>query len=167
MKPKKKIENYKEAYLQAIKKLSLSDQSCNEILNYLKKYECDDSIAQAVVKRLLEQNYINDERLCKNICEFYSNNASFGKYLLKQKLLKRCINEKIINDVLISLDFDEYFYANKVFLSFMKKNTIKSKKDIAKFMRHMVAKGFSYGIISNIISDNKDYFVIIDENSLS
>lgn len=152
----KKIETFEEGYAASIKKLSVKDCTRQEILSYLVKRELDEEIAQAVVKRLLELNYVNDERLCKNICAYMANENFSSKKAIKYKLLKKGIDKELIYEQMAELEVDEYKNAAKIFFIYMKKQRRKDEKTKLKVMRHLASKGFSYGVIDKTIKENQD-----------
>lgn len=155
----RKISTFDDAYIYAVKKLSISDCSSGEMSTYLIRRGCSKEIAQAVLNKLLEQNYINDKKLCLNICERWQQEGLYGKKMLQLKLLRRGFSKEIIDESLSFFDIDEYEKANKIFIAYVKKIKKFDDKTLGKIMRHMSAKGFSYQIVKSVISNNKSLLI--------
>ncbi len=149
---KKKIDTFSEAMDFAYKKLAIADRSSQEILANLAKRNCPGDIAQAVLDYLLKNNYINDERLCESICERWKKSETSGKNSLKAKLFKRGLAKNTINEALALDDFDETEKADKTLTNYLKLHQVTDPKSLAKLLRHMSAKGFSYTTIKRVVS---------------
>ena len=159
------ISTFEEAYTGVLRKLSQRDYSSQEIIKYLNRRNCSEKIAQAVLKKLLEHNYIDDRRLCRYICERWQKEGLYGEKMLKIKLFQRGFSKEVIRDVLSDFDLDEEEKANKLFLNYLKKIKKFDNKTVEKIVRYLVAKGFSYQTINRIIAANKDTLKDILKNN--
>ena len=155
----KTIETFEEGYNAAIKRLSFKDFSKCEMISYLKKRGLSDDIAQAVLNKLLELNYVNDERLCNNICNYMKNEGIYSKRALKFKLLKKGFAKNLVSEQLSAIEIDEYQNAGKIFYAYIKKQRCIDEKTKMKIIRHMASKGFSYNIIEQLLKENKDMLI--------
>ena len=159
MKQLKTILTFDDAYQSALKKLSLSDCSCKAMHTYLSRRGCCEEIAQAVLKKLLEHNYINDTKLCTNLCERWQDEGLYSKKMLKAKLIKQGFDKNIINEVIEEFDVDEKSKAKKLFLSYIKRIRKYDDKTVGKIIRYLASKGFSYSIIKDVLEGNRDVLV--------
>ncbi len=153
---KKKISTIEDAWSLAINRLAVSDRSSGEILTALYKRDCPEKIAQAVLTKLLEQKYVDDEKLCQNICDRWQSEGAFGKRLLQVKLLKRGISSDIVSRILREIDCDEYAKVKKAFLAHVKTRKLSDEKSRNKLLRHLIGKGFDYHTIRQVINSNTD-----------
>ncbi len=149
---KKTIETFEQARDFAFKKLLLRDRSREEMLIDLTKRNCPGNIAQAVLNYLVKNNYLNDERLCRNMCEAWQRNGTESVRALKVKLLKRGMDKHIINAVLDTIEFDEVERAQKTLAIFLKTHKISDQRSFERLLRHMAGKGFVYPTIQKALS---------------
>jgi regulatory protein len=153
-----------KGYEIALKRLAFADYTAQEMAVWLKRRGFSDESAQAVVLKLLERNYLNDARLCANICERWESQGGYGEKLLRHKLVQRGIAGEIVDARLKDTPVDECVLANKVFLSYLKKIKKIDEKSLPKIFRHMASRGFSYAAAARAISENKEGLALIDTN---
>jgi SOS response regulatory protein OraA/RecX len=154
-----------KGYELALKKLAFADYTAQEMTSWLKRRGYAFELAQAIVAKLLERNYINDARLCSDTCEHWEREGKYGEKLLKYKLMQRGFAIELVEKCLADIKVDEYSKAKGVFLAYLKKIKKIDEKTLPKIFRHMAAKGFPHTVIAALISDNKGRLAAIDDRS--
>jgi regulatory protein len=146
----------------ALRRLAFADYSAEEMSDWLKRRGYSSECVQAIVLKLLACNYINDARLCANICGRWEQEGEYGEKMLRYKLLQRGIDREIIDSRLADTRIDEYAKADKAFLSYLKKIKKFDKKSLPKIFRHMASRGFSHSVAAKVVFNNKDSLASID-----
>jgi SOS response regulatory protein OraA/RecX len=93
-----KVRDLKNCRGYIIKILGLKDYSSRELFNKASKLGYTDEDIQSILDQLVQDNWINDERLVENLIECYQGRK--GKAWLQQKLSMRMIDREIIARVL-------------------------------------------------------------------
>lgn len=86
---------YDQAYVDALKYISYKLRSQYEIRAYMEE-EYESYVIDDVVKRLMEENYINDEMYAEALKNTMLNTSDKGPGLLERELKKQRIDEDII-----------------------------------------------------------------------
>lgn len=145
------------AFNKALKYLSKSMKTENEIRDYLiNKSIRKDAVENAILK-LIEYKYINDDLYTKNYVDFYKE--KYGKIKLKQNLLNKNIDEEIISKY---LNYNEEDNLETIILLINKqsKNREIDLKLKQKITRNLLSKGYSFDIIKkgfNMVGNNEDW----------
>lgn len=132
---------------------SKSEKCISETKTYLLKFSDNESLIEEVIKILVSENYIDEQRYANAFSNDKFKFSGWGKvkisYMLKQKNIS---SEKIAN----SLDFiddDKYFESVKTLLS-KKAKTLKNKDSEQlkiSLIRFATGRGFAYDIVYKAI----------------
>lgn len=95
-----------KAYYESIKYITLRLRSKKEIREYLKKKEISDNIINDTIKKLEENNFINEEIYTKSYINDSINLKTEGPYKIKSSLLKLGIKEELIDEYLDKISND-------------------------------------------------------------
>lgn len=142
-------ENIKEAYNKALELLTLKDYTSFEIKTKLNKKGYDDDVIENVIYKLIEYNFINDERYANNYLNYSLKHKKHGKNKIIYSLRQKGIDKSILNN----LNFDndkEYEYA--LILGEKKFNKLtedKNKKE--KIYRYLLSRGYNIGAVLKVI----------------
>lgn len=142
-------KQFNNAYEQALRFLEPRFLSSFELKNKLKRKGYDSDIIAAVIAKLIELNYINDERLSNQVLERFINEEKYGKKYIYYKMKKRGLEPSIELD-----KYDEYNAAKEFLLRNFPVD--KGPYDKAKIMRKLYNRGFSSEIIYGIYNDIYD-----------
>lgn len=141
-------DEYKRAFSRAVKALSYGEKSKNQINELLEKAEFDEKVITRVLDRLVELDYVCDERLAQ---EFVAKNTSLGSRAIKVKLKQKGIDDEIIANAL--LDNDETGTACELAKKLMQKHaSLDELKRKRKISEHLARRGFCWDTISYAIS---------------
>lgn len=142
-------ELFNTVYAQAIRFLNVRFLSYKELYDKLSRKQHEVEVIEAVLNKLIEQDYINDERLAKAYLKNLINEGKYGIYVIKNKMFMRGL--EIDNDILAS--YDEYQAAYNQLSKKYKQVDAKNKD---KSIRFLLYRGFSSSITYKASSD---YFV--------
>ena len=147
------LENEKSQALdKAMTHLTASMKTQGQMRDFLKKKGYVDLVIDAVLEKLKEYGFLNDEEYCRQFVESASKNK--GKRLLAVELKKRGAAEDSIVSVLEDLQ-DESDAAKSVLGKYMKDREI-TRENLQKAYRHLLSKGFDYDTAKDAISSLKD-----------
>lgn len=137
----------------ALNLLSLRMYTCSEIYERLVRKGAEPSCAEKVVASLMEAGILDD----KKYAEYYIHDAASisgkGAYRIKQELIKKGIAAKIADE---ALKETEVSFKNEILeYTRMKfgENMEVSYKEMEKIKSHLARRGYSYGEISDCLSD--------------
>lgn len=147
------LENEKSQALdKAMTHLTASMKTQGQMRDFLKKKGYVDLVIDAVLEKLKEYGFVNDEEYCRQFVESASKNK--GKRLLAVELKKRGAAEDSIVSVLEDLQ-DESDAAKSVLGKYMKGREI-TRENLQKAYRHLLSKGFDYDTAKDAISSLKE-----------
>ena len=89
--------NSLECYYKAIKYLSYKNRSKKEIINYLKKFSYEYNNINKTIKKLEENNYLNEEIYLSSYINDQLNLTNNGPQKIKRKLIDLGLQEDLID----------------------------------------------------------------------
>ena len=141
---------------RAVDLISNTPKTKKQVADYLRQKGYMPKTVRAVVDKMLEYHYINDESYARMYIE--SNIARYGRKKLRFNLELRGIDKQIIDDALDSIEVPEsaIFDMAKKYM----RGREPTRENIDKLCRHLASKGFSWNDISPVIGkfrSNDDY----------
>lgn len=114
--------------------------------------ERGDEIVAAVVKRLKEHGYLNDQSFAETYARLRQENEKLGARRVRQDLLQKGVHADLIDETMDA----RYGETNEEALAreHLERKRIKkpeNEKETARVMRRLVAAGFSTGTIYKIL----------------
>ncbi|WP_066914930.1 recombination regulator RecX [Streptococcus sp. DD12] len=91
----------------ALYHLSFARRSQKQVQDYLMQHDIDQATSQAVIASLIQEEWLNDRQLAKDIVHQQATGGDKGPFYLKQKLGQKGIAKAIIAEVLDQTDFTE------------------------------------------------------------
>lgn len=146
---KNEIENH--AYQRCLNKLAVRDRSVKEMDDWLKfNTECDRAQIDAIIDRLSDNGYLDDESYCEN--EVLRLKAGLnGSDKIRRELKLKGIDEQLIEDVLAKYS-DEEDNAKILAEKLLKSHKSASSRKSADLIRtKLVQHGFSVEMANAII----------------
>ena len=111
-----------------------------------------EAIVTAVLARLKEHGYLNDESFAETFARLRQENEKLGQRAVRQKLAQKGVAAAIVNETLearyASTDEEELARAH---LARKRIGKPTNQKETARVMRHLVAAGFSTAVIYKIL----------------
>lgn len=145
----------KAALDQAMDYLSYRDRTEAEMADYLAKKKYSERDIAKAMATLKQYGYVDDERYVKQACDINNYTRHDGRKKLKWDLKRRGVRD----DVLASLedyvtDADEQANCAALFEEAKKRYAReRGQKKRQKMLAWMARRGYSYGIVSPLLSD--------------
>lgn len=151
---------------KVINLLSISLKSESEIIKYIhdkervsKKYLKDNQI-NSIIEKIKQLGYLNEEKLCDYILDYYYRNNK-GPLYIKQKLIEKKVDRLLIEDTLKKYSYDmEEEAIDKILEKENNKNyTVK------KYKMNLTNKLLRNGFSSNIVYKKIDKLKVEDKSN--
>lgn len=145
---------YKKALNYSLNLLGRYSKTKKEMINKLKEKEYDQETTDAVVQKLSDLGYLNDEDyLDAFIRNKQENSSTLNKRTLYNKMLQKGLDKELIQEKLQNTDIDEYQNALKAAERKLRnlKGTDKEKK--MKLYTYLYGKGFDYETCTKVVSN--------------
>jgi regulatory protein len=139
-----------KAYDRAINLVSRRPRSEWELQDYLKRKEYEPQVRDAVIEKLRERGYVNDEDFAKRWVESRRLLKSMSKRRLSQELRQKRVADDIIQQTLEADETDEL----EILKELVEKKRKQTKyKDDLKLMQYLARQGFSYDLIKQALTE--------------
>ena len=141
-------------YNSCLKYISVRIRSVKEIRDYLKKKSVDVSDIDLIVKRLLNENLLNDDYFCECFIKDKLNFTTMGEYKIINELKKYDIDSNIINKYSYLWDRDIMIpriekLVDKKIASVKGKNSYQLRD---KIYRYLISQGFSSSLVVEVLN---------------
>lgn len=153
--PKKNLEGLGELelYDRALNLLTIRDHSIYELRTKLLQKGADPELIPALLAKLVDLNFLNDERYAERVFTYWLHKGAYGKKHLEAELYKRGLPKDILRSTLEllteELETERAELAVEQFVSKSRRKIAQAKEPLAKKklseqgMRYLVARGFS------------------------
>lgn len=145
-------------YLDVLEKLqsycAYRDRCHSEVKDKLFQYHLEEDQELYIFQRLIEDNYLNEERFVTSFVSGKFNIKKWGKQKIRQALKQKKISAKLIEKVLSQIDQQEYLLVLKE-LYLKKLNSYKEGGYISKqkTIKYLLQKGYEYSEIKVVIEE--------------
>jgi|TARA_B100000900_G_scaffold244629_1_gene208032 regulatory protein len=138
-----------ELWNKSLDILSRREHSISELKTKLKKFDPTQSDLNDVIQRLIESNFLNDQRFAAAFIRSKSD-SGYGPNYISQYLRKKGIESDQYDMFSLEIDWEE-----KCLTQFNKKsrNSKLDFKEKEKILRFLAYRGFSYEIIKNALKE--------------
>jgi len=157
--PDKKILQQKLTPLQALPKLkqycAYQERCHSEAKEKLYSYGIYNNDAEAIISKLIEEDYLNEERFAIHFAGGRFRIKQWGKVKIKYELRQKQVSEYCIKKALKAIDPDDY---EKLLakLAEQKLKTLKSEKNIfikkRKLQDFLLQRGFENDLVRSVVS---------------
>ncbi|MDV2886546.1 recombination regulator RecX [Alkalihalophilus pseudofirmus] len=145
----------KKTHHLALHFLSYRMRSVKEMMEYLQKKERESKHIDTVVKRLLDQNLLNDEMFAASYIESKKLTLLKGPLKLKQELSQKGVGQAHIETALEGFTEDEQI--DKLIKWIAKKESRKPKQSVSAYKQKLAGqlmnKGFTHSIIEQAMRE--------------
>lgn len=132
--------------------ISKTPKTQKQVFDYLKNKGYLPKLCHAIIEKMCEYKYLNDEQYTAMYVSSYMN--KYGKRKILFNLLQKGINRQIIDNALQEIDTQENA-VEQLAKKYMKDKEYTSV-NLNKLCRYLTSKGFSWNDISSIISKYKN-----------
>ncbi|CAN5772391.1 regulatory protein RecX [soil metagenome] len=142
-----------------IKQFCAYQERCHsEVTDKLYGYGLNKDEVAEIISKLIEDNYLNEERFAIHFAGGKFRIKQWGKVKIKYELKQKQVSEYCIKKALENINSKDYIQTLAK-LAELKLKTLKSEKNIfikkKKLQDHLRMKGFENDLIRDIIDGNK------------
>ena len=143
----------RKTFDRAVNLLAFKPRSEKELrLRLLEKDWTNAEIVEAVLAKLKEYNYLNDEQFAKEYAASRLRQKPIGKRVLKQKLALKKLDRETVDAALLTA-FEETPEEEIIERAIEKRLRLKGKpktrEESKKFYDYLLRQGFSYDLVSS------------------
>jgi len=136
---------------RAVKLLAAKPRSIGELRQrLLEKLWTNDEIVDAIIEKLKEYKYLDDEQFARDLAVSKLRQKPQGKRRLQQSMSQKKLDKELV-DTAITEAFEKLPEADLIDLAIEKRLRIKGKpetrEDTKKFYDHLLRQGFSFDLI--------------------
>jgi len=136
---------------RAVKLLAAKPRSIGELRErLLEKLWTDGEIVDAVIEKLKEYKYLDDEQFARDLAVSKLRQKPQGKRRLQQSMSQKKLNKSTVDEA-ITEAFEKIPENELIDLSIAKRLRLKgrpeTRDDLKKFYDHLLRQGFDYGLI--------------------
>lgn len=145
---------YKKALNYSLNILARNYKTKSELMKKLKEKEYNEDTIKAVLEKLEEYSYLNDEQYVEAFIRSKQDTSQgLNKRTLYNKLLQKGVDKELIQQSLENSDIDEYQNALQAAQKKLRsiKGNAKDKK--AKLYTFLLYKGFNYEICNKVLNN--------------
>ena len=138
-------------FLKASYYCSLSEHCIQKVREKLLQWETPKELIQPIIDRLLEGDYINEERFARAFVKDKFRFNHWGRVKITTHLKALNISSENISIAMQDIDDEEYEKMLDEIVE-KKRKTIKNGTDYeirAKLLRHALSRGFEYNLVAS------------------
>ena len=140
-----------DMYNKALVYILRSPRTENEVRRYLSRKECSAEMTARIIERLKTMNFINDEAYAKMFAA--QKHVKISVRAIKHRLRARGVAPELAEEATQEVDVEEQGeLARTVAEKYMRYKEY-NEKSLQSLYRYLVAKGFDYDDVSEIVSD--------------
>lgn len=141
---------------RAVKLLAAKPRSIGELRQrLLEKLWTNDDIVDAVIEKLKEYKYLDDEQFARDLAVSKLRQKPQGKRRLQQTMSQKKLDKELV-DTAITEAFEKLPEADLIDLSIEKRLRLKglpqTREDTKKFYDHLLRQGFSFDLVREKMS---------------
>ena len=133
------------------------ERCINDLSIKLREWNIKDGVAEKIINKLVNDDYINEERFARNYAGSKFRIKKWGKNRIIYEMKRKDIPDLIVQIGLEEIEDEEYINAIKELLSkksftISEKDPLKRKQKLARFA---IAKGYRSGLVWDILNQIK------------
>ncbi|MBD1392010.1 regulatory protein RecX [Mucilaginibacter glaciei] len=143
----KKAENY----------CAYQERSQQEVRDKLYEWGLWTAAVENIISRLVEENYLNEERFAKAYVRGKFNQKHWGKIKIKQGLQLKKVSAPLIKKALLTIDLDDYMAVLARIIE-KKANTVTEKnarKRTYKLQQYALGRGFEPELTAEVLKNSE------------
>src|SRR5690625_5033493 len=148
-------EDFHSTYMMAINYLSYRMRTQQEIRTYLQDKEITLEMTNDIIKRLDEEQLIDDQTFAEAFVRDRMNQTSKGPKIIVKELQEKGVSREIADKAVLQYDHDAQF--SKVYKwaqsEAKKKSPHAAKKQKEQIQYKLMQKGFSSDVISQVMNE--------------
>lgn len=145
---------------RAVKLLAAKPRSVRELRGrLLEKVWTNEEIVDAVIAKLMEYEYLDDERFARDAAAAKLRQKPQGRRRLEQAMSRKQLDRETVASA-IDAAYEKHPESELIDLAIAKRLRIKgrpeTREDLKKFYDHLMRQGFGYGLIREKLSQLPD-----------
>jgi regulatory protein len=152
-----KITDEKVAMAKAQHYCAYQERSQQEVRNKLYEWGLWTAAVENIISKLIEENYLNEERFAKAYARGKFNQKSWGKIKIKQGLQLKNVSSPLIKKALMTIDINDYM-ATLTRIIEKKANAIPEKnphKRRYKLQQYALSRGFETDLAAEVLKNSE------------
>ena len=142
---------------RAVRLLAAKPRSVLELkTRLLEKLWTDESIVDAVIEKLKEYKYLDDDQFARDLAASKLRQKAQGRLKLRQSMANKQLDRQTL-DAAINDAFEKMPEADLLDRAIEKRLRLKgrpeTREEVKKFYDHLMRLGFSYGMIRDKVND--------------
>jgi len=150
-----KLYDVKEAYLRASSYCAYQERTPDEVRERLREWNIRGEDVEAVISRLVEENFVNEERFAKAFAGGKFRIKHWGRLKIRQELRARGLSEYCVKQAMKEIDEKEYHQTLCCLIE--KKNaSLKDEETLVKkqkLLRYALSKGYENDLAWNAVEE--------------
>ncbi len=147
----KTILSPEQAFLKICSWCAYQERSQNEAFAKLKSYQLDEDTINQIITKLIEENFLNEERFAMALVSGKFKIKQWGKIKIKQELRFHKISDYLIKKALNQINEQDYF---NTFTNVTEKKVRLTKEKNPKLlyykvMQYLISRGFESDYVNN------------------
>ncbi len=147
----KHISDFGKAYERALIYVMIRPRSVREVHDYARRKKWSPEDTQAIVDKLSQRNYLNDERFARAWVENRQLNKATSLRRLRMELKQKGVADDIAARVLSLGTHNEHDALQQIIAK--KGKLARYKADPQKFMQYLARQGFSFDDIKSALQE--------------
>jgi regulatory protein len=149
----KKYFNEPEAYAKAEHYCAYQERSQQEVRDKLYEWGLLPALVENIIVKLLEGNFLNEERFAKAYARGKFNQRGWGRIKIKQGLKFKKVPDGLIKKALLVIDGDDYLKMLQKILE--KKAALLVEKDAFKrrykLQQYAMSRGYEGDLVGDVL----------------
>ncbi len=169
MENKKKKKKTEQEMLYTLTAMCASAEHCSsEMCEYLRRWEATDAEQERILRYLIKEKYIDDERYCRSFVKDKILYNKWGERKINQALYLKQIPQELRRKVLAEVDDKDYLTVLRPLIK-NKDKSIKGDNPYernGKLIRFALSRGFTMDLIRQCVDDDGFEDIENDEEEL-
>jgi regulatory protein len=156
--PKTKITDEKAAYVKAEHYCAYQERSQQEVRDKLYEFGLHSNVVENIISRLIEDNFLNEERFAKAYTQGKFKQKGWGKIKIKQGLKLKKVPGVLIKKALQTITGDDYLQTLQKILT-KKAALVKEKEPFKrkyKLQQYALSRGYENDLIHDVLKELLD-----------
>jgi len=152
-----KITDEKVALAKAQHYCAYQERSQQEVRNKLYEWGLWTAAVENIITKLIEENYLNEERFAKAYTRGKFNQKNWGKIKIKQGLQLKNVSPPLIKKALMTIDIDDYM-ATLTYIIEKKAATLPEKNQLKrryKLQQYALSRGFETDLAADVLKNRE------------
>ena len=145
----KKISDDGKLRARALEWLLNRPHSIREFKDYLYRKYADPELSKSLIQEFSDKSYLNEQKFGEWLIELHQRRAKSNR-AIRAELFKKGLGREMIDELMESQAKDEDQRLKNLISK--KRKSSRYKNDPKKLAQYLVAQGFSYGLVKEILS---------------